>query len=333
VNDTTAAPVAARPRPADALLSVVCPVFREEAGIAEFHRRLTTALDAIEPAVRWEVIFVNDGSDDQSGLVLRGLCSLDRRCKMIDLSRNFGHQLAITSGLDHANGDAVVVIDSDLQDPPEVIADMVESWRDGNDVVYGVRKARAGEPRWRLFAIRKFYRFINKLADTPLPVDTGDFRLMDRAVLDVLRSMREESRYIRGLVSWIGYTQTAVYYDRDPRHAGRTNYSPIKLIGLAANGITAFSERPLRLASALGGFVTFAAMLLALWIIIGKLIDPSQSIAGYASLLVVVLFFGGVQLLCLGLMGEYIGRIYRESKNRPLYVVRDRVNMDAEERE
>jgi dolichol-phosphate mannosyltransferase len=327
-NDITSAPLATRPRPADPLLSVVCPVYREEAGIGEFHRRLSTALDAIEPAIRWEVIFVNDGSDDRSGDVLRDICATDRRLKMVDLSRNFGHQLAITSGLDHAAGDAVAVIDSDLQDPPEVIGEMVNAWREGHDVVYGQRTVRAGEPRWRLLSIRMFYRLINRLADTPLPLDTGDFRLMDRQVLDVLRSMREENRYIRGLVSWIGFNQTAVVYDRDPRHAGVTNYSPIKLVKLAANGITAFSERPLRLASGLGAIVTLISLLAAVWIIVAKIVDPSQSIAGYASMMVMILFFGGVQLLCLGLMGEYIGRIYRESKNRPLYVVRDRVNME-----
>jgi glycosyltransferase involved in cell wall biosynthesis len=316
-----------RPRPEDPLISVVCPVYREEEGIGEFTRRLLVAMESVTPPARFEVIFVNDGSDDRSGEVLRGICAQDPRLKLIDFSRNFGHQLAITAGMDAAAGDACVVIDSDLQDPPEVIPRMVDAWREGADVVYGQRSIRAGEPRLRLLAIKLFYRGINKLVERPLPVDTGDFRLVDLKVLDVLREMREENRYVRGLVSWVGFNQTAVRYDRDPRHAGTTNYPFTKLLSLAADGVTSFSERPLRVASALGGMATVVAMLLVLYIIIAKILDPSQTFAGYASIMVAVLFFGGAQLLCIGLLGEYVGRIYRESKRRPLYVIRDRVNL------
>jgi glycosyltransferase involved in cell wall biosynthesis len=309
------------------MISVICPVYREEAGIEEFRRRLVAAMESLEPAVRFEVVFVNDGSDDRSGEVLRRMCAEDERLKLIDFSRNFGHQLAITAGMDAATGDAAVVIDSDLQDPPEVIPRMVQAWRDGADVVYGQRSIREGEPRLRLLMIKLFYRGINKLVERPLPVDTGDFRLVDRKVLDVLREMREENRYVRGLVSWVGFEQTAVHYDRDPRFAGTTNYPFSKLLKLAADGVTSFSERPLRLASALGALVTVIATLLIIYIVVAKLVDPGQTFAGYASIMVAVLFFGGVQLLCIGLLGEYVGRTYRESKGRPLYVISERVNL------
>jgi dolichol-phosphate mannosyltransferase len=270
-RDAGSAP--ARPRPSNPLISVVCPVYREEATIDEFRRRLVAAMESI-PDIRFEVVFVNDGSDDRSGAVLRELCAQDPRLKLIDFSRNFGHQLAITAGMDEANGDAAVVIDSDLQDPPEVIPRMVEAWRAGGDVVYGQRSIRAGEPRLRLWAIKVFYRGINKLVERPLPVDTGDFRLVDRQVLDVLREMREENRYVRGLVSWVGFEQTAVRYDRDPRFAGTTNYPFTKLLKLAADGVTSFSERPLRLASGVGAIATLIGAILAAWVIISKLADP-----------------------------------------------------------
>jgi polyisoprenyl-phosphate glycosyltransferase len=317
------------PRPDLPLISVVCPVYREEHGIDEFRRRLVAAMESIEPAARFEVIFVNDGSDDRSGEILRELCAADERLKLIDFSRNFGHQLAITAGMDAANGDACVVIDSDLQDPPEVIPRMVQAWREGGEVVYGQRSIRAGEPRLRLWAIKVFYRGINKLVDRPLPVDTGDFRLVDRTVLEVLQEMREENRYVRGLVSWVGFNQVAVRYDRDPRFAGTTNYPFTKLLKLAADGVTSFSERPLRLASGLGAMATVIGICLALWVIVSKLADPHKTFAGYASIMVAILFFGGVQLLCVGVLGEYVGRTYRESKGRPLYVVRERLNLPA----
>lgn len=316
-----------RDRPDDALVSVVCPVYREEATIREFHRRATEAMEAITPAVRHELIYVNDGSDDASGEILREICAADPRAKLVDLSRNFGHQLAITAGIDHAGGDAVATIDTDLQDPPEVIGEMVARWREGWDVVYGQRHVRPGEPRLRLFAIRAFYRVLNRLSDIQLPVDTGDFRLMDRRVRDQLASMQEENRYLRGLVAWVGFDQTAVIYERDERFAGESNYGFTKLARLGFDGLTSFSERPLRFASGIGLLVTAASVLIALYIIIAKIVDPSQAIQGYASLIVAVLFFGGLQLLALGLLGEYVGRTYRESKQRPLYVVGDSMNL------
>lgn len=318
-----------QPRPERPLVSLVCPVFREEASIDEFHRRATAALEAIAPAVDHELIFVNDGSDDRSGELLREICARDDRCRLVDLSRNFGHQLAITAGIDHARGDAVVLIDTDLQDPPEVIQTMVASWRQGWDVVYGQRVERLGESRARMAITNAFYAIVARLSDTHLPRNVGDFRLMDRAVCDALRGMREENRYLRGLVAWLGFQQTVARFTRDPRHAGVSNYTPRKLLRLAFAGLTAFSERPLRLASMLGVVITMLATLLAAIVVIGKVVDPSRAIQGYTSLMVVVLLLGGVQLLALGLIGEYLGRAYRETKRRPLYVVRHRVGFDA----
>ncbi len=310
------------------VISLVAPVYNEADGLLEFYQRTTAAMTAIEPPVEHELIFVNDGSSDSSADVLRKLSEDDPRVRVVDLSRNFGHQVAITAGLDWADGDAVVVIDSDLQDPPEVIADMVARWRDGYRVVYGVRQSRSGESGFKLFSAKLFYRLLNRLSDTPLPVDAGDFRLLDRGVVAVLRTLREENRYMRGLVSWVGFRQGAVYYERHGRHAGTTKYPLSKMVRLAVDAVTSFSEKPLRLAWQLGAFMTGATFLLAATIVLAKLIEPGRSIPGYASLMVIVLFLGGVQLFTVGLLGEYVGRIYRESKRRPLYVVAERFGFD-----
>jgi len=311
------------------LVSAVAPVFNEEDGIREFYQRTTKALVAIEPPVDHELIFVDDGSQDGSVELLRELCLEDERVRLVGLSRNFGHQVAITSGIDHAAGDAVVVIDADLQDPPEVIAAMVERWREGFKVVYGVRTRRAGEGAVKRTTAKAFYRLLDRLSDTPLPVDAGDFRLMDRRVVDALGQIREENRYIRGLVSWVGFSQCAVEYERDARHAGASKFTFRRMARFAVDGIASFSEKPLRLSTQLGLVTTVLTLLLAAWIVLGKLLSPGSAIPGYASLMVVILFFGGVQLLSIGLLGEYVGRVYRESKRRPLYIVADRVNFDG----
>jgi polyisoprenyl-phosphate glycosyltransferase len=319
------------PRPAEPLISLVCPVFREEATIGEFYRRATDARGAIDPPVRHELVFVNDGSDDASGDILREMCAKDPRVKLVELSRNFGHQLAITSGVDHAAGDAIVLIDTDLQDPPAIIGVMVERWREGWDVVYGRRTAREGEPRLKLLAVRVFYRLMSRPSETELPEDVGDFRLMDRHVCDELRGMREDNRYLRGLVAWLGFQQTAVSFARDGRFAGDSNYRLARRLRLAFDGLTSFSERPLRFASGLGLVTTLVALVLATYVAVTKIVDPSRSTEGYASLMIVVLLLGGIQLLGIGLIGEYLGRTYRESKRRPLYIVRDRVNFEDRE--
>lgn len=303
------------------LLSVVAPVFNEENGLREFHARVALMLDGLLPHYDAEIVLVDDGSTDSSPHVLSELRTSDPRVRVLTLSRNFGHQIAITAGMDHAGGDVVVVVDSDLQDPPEVIPAMLERWRDGARVVYGVRRVRPGESGFKRLTAKAFYRILNRLSDTPLPLDAGDFRLLDRTVLDVLGTLREENRYIRGLVTWVGFRQEALEYDRDTRFSGTTKYPLRKMLRFAFDGITSFSERPLRLSLQLGAFITAVTLILSLGIIVGRLVDPGRSLPGYASLMVVVLFLGGIQLLTIGLLGEYVGRIYRESKLRPLYVV------------
>lgn len=313
------------------LLSVVVPVFNEDQVLREFYDRTSAVLEALAESVQSEILFINDGSSDDSLSLLSKLSQDDPRVRVISFSRNFGHQLAITAGMDHAAGDAVVVLDADLQDPPEVIPEMVRRWNEGYKVVYGVRTQRSGESRFKLLTAKFFYRVLNRLSDTPLPVDSGDFRLLDRQVVDVLKSLREENRYVRGMVSWAGFRQVPVEYERDSRYAGETKYTLAKMLRFAANGVTSFSEKPLRVSLQLGAIMMLTTFLLAAAIVVGKLLQPERSIAGYASMMVVVLFLGGVQLFTIGLLGEYVGRIYRESKRRPLYVVAERINVPEDE--
>ena len=308
-------------------LSVVAPVYCEEAGIDEFLRRCCLVLDALDLPAGWEMVLVDDGSPDKSLEHLRAAAEADSRLRVVQLSRNFGHQVAITCGLDYAAGDAVVIMDSDLQDPPDVIGRMVEEWRAGADVVYGVRNTRHGESALKVLSARAFYRILSRLSETPMALDAGDFRLLDRSVVLVLRGMREENRYLRGMVSWLGFRQVPVSYARDERHAGSTNYNLRKMVTLAVNGVTGFSERPLRLAFQFGLTVVLVSMGFLCWIIVSKLVHPAGQMAGYASLMCVVLFIGGIQLICVGLLGEYIGRIHREIKRRPLYIVKEAINV------
>jgi dolichol-phosphate mannosyltransferase len=302
-------------------------VYCEEEGIEAFHRRAVAILDELEDRYDGEIVYVNDGSHDRSGELLRKFCQEDERIRLVDLSRNFGHQLAITAGIDHARGDAVILIDSDLQDPPEVILRMVEQWEDGYKVVYGVRTARVGESRFKLLTAKWFYRIVNRLSDVKLPHDSGDFRLMDRQVVDVLRGMREENRYLRGMVAWVGFPQTGVPYERDPRHAGETKYSLRKMLRFAADGLTSFSEKPLRMATQLGLVIMALSLAFMLWILVGFAFNSDDTVRGWSSLMASILFLGGVQLLCVGVVGAYVGRVYRESKERPLYVVAEYVNV------
>ena len=302
-------------------LSVVVPVYCEEAVLEAFHRRMATALGPIEAEFPWELIFVDDGSRDRTLEILLTLRGRDPRVKVLHFSRNFGHQIAVTAGLDHAAGEAVVIIDADLQDPPEVIPDMLAKWMEGYKVVYGVRRKRKGETAFKLITARCFYRFLGKLSDTPLPLDTGDFRLLDRQVVAQLNGLREESRYLRGMVAWLGFSQYGLPYARDPRYAGKTKYSLRKMVAFALNGITSFSERPLIFAGWFGFLVTFFGFALVAYIIISKLLHPAASVSGWASLMSIVLIFGGIQLLSLGILGQYVGRIYREVKRRPLYIL------------
>ncbi|MFZ3171876.1 MAG: glycosyltransferase family 2 protein [Carboxydocellales bacterium] len=302
-------------------LSVVVPIYFEEQLINEFYKRMKKVLITLEPRYRHELIFVNDGSTDSSLEMLVEICQKDDKVRIIDFSRNFGHQIAITAGTDYATGDAVVVIDGDLQDPPEVIPKMVEKWEEGYKVVYGVRSKRKGETAFKLLTANIYYRLMGKLSDVNLPLDAGDFRLMDRVVVDALGEIHEENRYIRGLISWIGFPQYGLAYERDIRYAGETKFTLKKMLKFALDGITSFSDKPLHLSSQLGMLITLAAFLSVIFVIASKLIYPESSIQGWTSLLVVILFLGGIQLISIGILGQYIGRIYKESKRRPLYIV------------
>jgi polyisoprenyl-phosphate glycosyltransferase len=308
------------------LLSVVVPCYNEEPVLEEMHRHLTAALARL--GVRdFEVIFVDDGSRDGTPRILRRLHESDPRVRVLRFSRNFGHQIAITAGLDHADGDAVVLIDADLQDPPEVIGEMLAKWRDGFDVAYGVRTDREGESAFKRGTARLFYRVVNWFSDTTIPLDVGDFRLMDRRIVAALRAMPERARFVRGMVSWIGYRQVAVPYRRAARLAGATKYPLLKMLGLALDGLTSFSLVPLRLASWVGFAASAAAMLGVVYALSVRLLTK-QWVPGWATVFVAVLFLGGVQLLALGIIGEYVGRAYVESKRRPLYLLEERLGFD-----
>ncbi len=307
-------------------LSVVAPVWNEAVTIPRFYDRCRQVLDALDGT--WEMVLVDDGSRDGSREAMRRLCEADPRVRALILSRNFGHQIAITAGLDYARGDAVVVIDSDLQDPPEVIGEMVARWREGYQVVFGQRVARAGETWFKRVTAAAFYRLIRRIANVDIPVDTGDFRLMDRVAADALRSMREHHRFVRGMAAWIGYRTTSVTYARDARHHGETKYPFRKMARLAIDGITNFSYLPLQLAT-FAGFAVAGASLVGVLAAVVVRVFLGHELTGQATTLVSVLFLGGIQLIFLGIIGEYLGRIYDEVKGRPLYLLDTSMNVVA----
>lgn len=307
-----------------ALLSVVTPMYHEEATAEAFYARLRDALGSIP----WELVIVDDGSTDGTPAIVAGLAAGDPRVKVVTLARNFGHQAALSAGLEHARGDAVVMLDSDLQDPPELIPEMVEHWRRGSDVVYAVRRARAGETRFKLWTAHAFYRLLRRLTDIDVPPDAGDFRLMDRRPLDALLAMRERSRFLRGMTVWVGYTQTAIEYDRDARFAGETKYTLGRMVKFSLDAIVSFSSTPLQLATLFGFLCSALAFALVPLVVAGRILDIF--VAGIPTTLVLILLLGGVQLICVGIIGEYLGRIYDEVKRRPLYVVRDRINFTGD---
>ncbi len=299
-------------------LSVVAPVFNEEAILPEFYRRVREALDGA--GLDWELILVNDGCRDRSPEIMRELHGRDPRVRVINFARNFGHQVAITAGMDYASGDAVVVIDSDLQDPPEVILDLVARWREGYQVIYAVRSERQGETWFKEFTAKAFYRMIHQITDINIPMDTGDFRLMDRKVVNALKTMREKHRFMRGLSVWVGFRQTGVPYVRAERYAGETKYPLKKMLKFALDGITSFSYLPLQLATYVG-FIAAGLSILGIIVAVILRLFGHAALQGQATTLVSVLFLGGVQLIFLGIIGEYLGRIYDEVKGRPLYIV------------
>jgi polyisoprenyl-phosphate glycosyltransferase len=306
------------------LLSVVVPLHDEEDTVAELCRRIHAAL--VE--VPFELILVDDASTDGTPELLDSLADGDPRVRVLHLSRNFGHQAALTAGLEHARGEAVAMLDGDLQDPPELLPQMLAHWRSGSDVVSAVRTRRVGESRFKLTTARWFYRLFAKLSDLDLTLDAGDFRLLDRRALDALLSMRERNRFLRGMSAWVGYTQTAVPYERDPRYAGETKFTLRKMLRFSLDAITSFSLRPLQLATVLG-FLLSAVALLTIPLVIGLRL-AGETIPGFATVLCIVLLLGGIQLITIGIIGEYVGRIYDEVKGRPLYLVGSSRNLGAE---
>jgi dolichol-phosphate mannosyltransferase len=314
-------------RSARPVLSVVAPVFNEEETVAAFVQRVTSVLEGIgEP---YEIVLVNDGSRDQSLRVMQEMQAKNPRIRIIDFSRNFGHQIAISAGLDYARGQAVAIIDSDLQDPPEVIAELVDRWRAGAEVVYAQRRHRRGETRFKLLTADAFYRLMRRITSVEIPQNTGDFRLLDRKVVNALIEMREHHRFMRGLSAWVGYRQEAVQYDRHERFAGTTKYPLRKMVRFSIDAITSFSTIPLQLATTFGFFLAGISLVGIVVAIVLRIL--THAIIGQASTLILVLFMGGIQLIFLGILGEYLGRIYDEVRARPLYLVRDVISSDDED--
>ena len=300
--------------------SIVAPIYNEKDNLFELRRRVTEVMDSThEP---WELVLVDDGSTDGSTEIIRTMAKDDNRIRPVIFARNFGHQIAITAGWDYARGDAIVIIDADLQDPPEVILEMIKKWKEGNEVVFAVRAEREGESLFKLWTASLFYRIIYRITDVKIPLDTGDFRLMDRKVVNVLKQMRERHRFPRGMSAWVGFKQVGVQYKRAARVAGETKYPFRKMFRLALNAITSFSYFPLQVATFFG-FVSAGIAAIAIPVVIYMRVTGSQAFFGQATTLIAVLFLGGVQLICVGILGEYIGRLYDEAKGRPLYIVRE----------
>ena len=307
------------------VLSIAVPLYNEADNVGPLLDRLAIVAERLRAQFEIEVVLVNDGSSDGTLQAIRSEMQRRSSIVLVNLSRNFGHQLAATAGLEIARGDAIVLMDGDLQDPPELIETFVQKWREGYDVVYAVRRSRRGESPFKLFTARAFYRVIKRLTKVSIPLDAGDFRLMSRRVVEALRRSPERHRFLRGMVSWVGFNQTAVEYDRDVRHAGTTKYPVTKMLRFAMDGITSFSDIPLRFASYFGFAVSAIAFVYALVVIGFKLfsLKPPGYTPGWASTIVAVLFLGGVQLMSLGILGEYLGRVYDEVKGRPLYLISD----------
>jgi dolichol-phosphate mannosyltransferase len=310
-------------------ISIIAPVYNEEPVLPELYKRISGVMD--EAGESWELVLVDDGSRDRSAQIIGELHEKDNRVKGISFSRNFGFQEAVTAGMDFASGDAVILTDADLQDPPEVMPEMIARWREGYDVVYGVRTEREGETWFKLITAKMFYRIIHRITSVNIPLDTGDFRLMDRRVVEAIGRMRERNRFLRGMVPWVGYKQTGVYFKREPRFAGDAKYSSFRrMLRFAMDAITSFSYVPLQLATYLG-FAIAGLTALAILVVVFLRLFSVNALTGQATTLVAVLFLGGVQLISLGIIGEYLGRIYDEVKGRPLYLVKDKWGFDEAE--
>jgi dolichol-phosphate mannosyltransferase len=311
------------------IYSIIAPIFNESGNIQELYRRIRDVLDSTEES--WEMILIDDGSTDDSADLIRQYADQDARVKPVIFARNFGHQIAVTAGLDYSQGDAVVIIDSDLQDPPEVILDLISKWKEGYQVVYAVRAEREGESWFKLFTASLFYRLISNITDVKIPLDAGDFRLFDRKVVNVLNQMRERHRFLRGMSTWVGFRQTGVPYRRAARQVGETKYPFRKMFRLAINAVTSFSYFPLQLATYIG-FIAAGLSILSIPVVIAiRLWGTETPLLGQATTLIAVLFLGGAQLISLGILGEYIGRLYDEAKGRPLYIVLEAPGEEDEE--
>ncbi len=300
------------------LISIILPCFNEEGNLLKLHERLSAVISLYE--YDFELLFVDDGSTDNTRGVLTDLCRKDSKMKVIELSRNFGHQAAICAGIDHANGNALIMLDADLQHPPELITEMMKKWQEGNDIVYTVRNDPKGTSKFKTCTAKLFYKLINALSNTYIPVNSADFRLMDEKVVAEFRKLKESDKFLRGLVSWVGFRQHCIRYDADPRYAGKSGYSLLKMIKFAFDGITSFTAFPLHISTILGICVSLFSFLYAVYAVCIKLFTD-EALPGWASVLVAVLFLGGVQLLSLGVIGEYLNRIYTETKSRPAYIV------------
>lgn len=308
-------------------VSVVVPMYYEEEVANECYKRLLEVCKGLEQ-YEYEIIFVNDGSKDRTLEILEQIASKDKNVKIISFSRNFGHQCAVTAGIKYVTGDAIVIIDADLQDPPELIPEMLKLWKDGNEVIYGKRKTRDGESAFKLLTAKVFYKTLNSLSDVEIPKDTGDFRLVDRKVIDVINSLPEHNKFLRGLFSWVGFKQYEFEYERKERFAGKTKYPLKKMLKLASDGIISFSTKPLKLVGIIGLFSIIISFVVLIYTLISYICKLNQLSAGWTSIMVAVTFFAGVQLLSLWIMSEYIGRIYDEAKHRPQYIIDKTININ-----
>ena len=311
-------------------VSIVIPMYYEEEVARECYEKVSNVLKSLKDKYDYEIIFVNDGSKDKTLEILENIAKDDKKAKIISFSRNFGHQAAVTAGLKEVSGDAIVIIDADLQDPPELIPQMLELWKQGNEVIYGKRKTRKGESAFKLLTAKMFYKTLNALSDVEIPKDTGDFRLVDRKVVDVINSLPEHNKFLRGLFSWVGFKQEAYEYERQERYAGKTKYPLKKMLKLASDGIISFSTKPLKLVGALGIVSIVISIVLLIYALISYIFKLNQLSAGWTSIIVAVTFFAGVQLLSLWVISEYIGRIYDESKGRPQYIIDKKINFDED---
>ncbi|MDD3364532.1 MAG: glycosyltransferase family 2 protein [Syntrophomonas sp.] len=305
--------------------TIIIPVYNEEAVIQEAYHRLTRVMESTGES--YELMFINDGSQDRTAELIEGFAEKDECVKLLDFSRNFGHQIAITAGMDYARGDAIVIIDADLQDPPELIPKMIEKWKEGYEVVYAKRSQRKGETLFKKLTAALFYRLMGAMSEVKIPLDTGDFRLMDRKVCDAMQSIREKNRFVRGLVSWVGFRQTAIEYVREERYAGETKYPMKKMLRFSMDGITSFSYKPLKMATYLG-FIVSSVSFVYLIVSLGQKIFTASTSAGWSSLIACLMLLNGVMFILFGILGEYIGRIYDETKNRPLYILRNKQKIE-----